>query len=212
MTNGNSKPNFIVPTGEFRINDVGDNRTSDERQPQHLTFLQFCEHAHIVPLKNHGRAAEVFFRGASLGFVEDAGVAGLMQAHQRQVNNALYAHSGDAPDFLSNCELPCAAALADYPAMRAKFPEACRVVDAAIGASVAPRPTQLCVRDKINVQLWADLDPEIMSCDAEPLVGNLCVRLLNLFERILATDELEPDFRWSFRRGALDQCRIWYFG
>ncbi len=51
-----------------------------------------------------------------------------------------------------------------------------------------------------------------MSCDAESHVGNSCVRLLNLFERILANDELESNYRWTFTRDALDQCRIWYFG
>ncbi|MPV65672.1 hypothetical protein [Burkholderia sp. BE17] len=68
------------------------------------------------------------------------------------------------------------------------------------------------VRDNINPQLWKDLDPEIMACDAESHVGNSCVRLLNLFERILANDELESNYRWTFARDALDQCRIWYFG
>ncbi|WP_124551552.1 hypothetical protein [Burkholderia sp. Bp9015] len=74
------------------------------------------------------------------------------------------------------------------------------------------RPTPGTVRDKINPQLWVGLDPEIMSCDADSHVGNACVRLLNLFERILASDELESSYRWSFTRDALDQCRIWYFG
>lgn len=68
------------------------------------------------------------------------------------------------------------------------------------------------VRDNINVQLWVDLDREIMSCDADSHVGNSCVHLLNLFERILANDELEFNYRWTFTRDALDQCRIWYFG
>ncbi|RQQ77653.1 hypothetical protein DF134_36630 [Burkholderia stagnalis] len=118
-------------------------RFRDALEPQQLTFLQFCEHAHVVPLKNHGRAAEVYFVGKSFGFVDDVGIAGLMQAHQREVNNALYAHSGDAPDFLRDWTLPSAAALAEYPAMRAKFPQACRLVDAAIGVPAAPRSTQL---------------------------------------------------------------------
>lgn len=123
------------------------NRTRDELHPQHLTFFQFCEHAHIVPLKNHGRAAEVFFVGGSLCFVDDTGIAGLMQAHRREVNNALYAHSDDAPDFLSDVALPSAEALAEYPAMRAKFPQACRMVDAATETPAALRPTQLRVVD-----------------------------------------------------------------
>ena len=71
-------------------------------QPQQLSFFQFCEFARIVPLTNHGRVAEVFFHGASLGFVDANGIAGLMQAHKREVNNALYARSGDAPEFMSD--------------------------------------------------------------------------------------------------------------
>jgi hypothetical protein len=68
------------------------------------------------------------------------------------------------------------------------------------------------VRDDINAILWHALEPEIMACEADSHVGDSCVRLLNLFERILANDELEPDYRVSFTRDALRQCRIWYFG
>ncbi|WP_321959571.1 hypothetical protein [Burkholderia cenocepacia] len=68
------------------------------------------------------------------------------------------------------------------------------------------------VRQKINTVLWKDLDAEIMQCDADSHVGESCVRILNLFERILANDELEPDLRESFARDAVRQCQVWYFG
>ncbi|WP_063888056.1 hypothetical protein [Burkholderia pseudomultivorans] len=68
------------------------------------------------------------------------------------------------------------------------------------------------VRQKINAALWKDLDELIMQCDADSPVGESCVRMLNLFERILACEELEPDLRESFAREAVRQCNVWYFG
>ncbi len=106
-------------------------------QPQQLSFFQFCELARIEPLTNHGRVAEVFFHGASLGFVDAIGIAGLMQAHKREVNNALYARSGHAPEFMSDRALPAAVALAEYPDLRIKYPHASQLVDAA-GTSATP--------------------------------------------------------------------------
>ncbi|UMY33449.1 hypothetical protein [Burkholderia contaminans] len=73
-------------------------------------------------------------------------------------------------------------------------------------------PTIGTVRQKISAALWAELDTEIMECDSDSHVGEACVRLLNLFERILANSELEPGLRESFTRDALHQCRVWYFG
>lgn len=107
-------------------------------QPQQLSFFQFCELARIEPLTNHGRVAEVFFQGASLGFVDANGIAGLMQAHKREVNNALYAQSGDAPGLMSDRALPTATALAEYPDLRAKFPQASQLVDGAAGTPATP--------------------------------------------------------------------------
>ncbi|MGY6258871.1 hypothetical protein ACXIVK_36090 [Paraburkholderia caledonica] len=107
-------------------------------QPQQLSFFQFCEFARIEPLTNHGRVAEVFFHGASLGFVDANGIAGLMQAHKREVNNALYARSGDAPEFMSDRALPAAAALAEYPDLRAKFPQASQLADRAAAMPATP--------------------------------------------------------------------------
>jgi hypothetical protein len=119
------------------------NQPMNQLQPQQLTFFQFCEHARIELLTNHGRAAEVFFLDESLGFVDDTGIAGLMQAHRREVNNALYARSPDAPEHFAAVELPSAAALAEYPALREKFPQACAHVDAAIATPAAKHDVSL---------------------------------------------------------------------
>lgn len=102
-------------------------------EPQHLSFDEFQRRARIEPLRNHGRAAEVFFDGRSVGFVDAHGSAGLRQAHRREVNNALYAHSGDAPEWLSAEPLPTTVALADYPELRERFPLASQLVDATVG-------------------------------------------------------------------------------
>lgn len=99
-------------------------------EPQLLTFQHFCELARIEPLINHGRVAEVWFMERRLSFVDALGTTGLQQAHRREVNNALWSHSGDAPEFMASCALPSAEALAEYPEMRQKFPHACDLVDA----------------------------------------------------------------------------------
>ncbi|WP_206144824.1 hypothetical protein [Burkholderia sp. Ac-20384] len=68
------------------------------------------------------------------------------------------------------------------------------------------------VQEKINAAVWNQLDAEIMRCDAGSHVGEACVRILNLFERILANAALEPDLRERFTRDAVYQCQVWYFG
>jgi hypothetical protein len=104
------------------------NAAPHELRPQQMTFEAFCREAYLKPLENHGRAAEVFFRGSSLGFVDHLGIAGLMQAHERELNNALYSHSPTGLPI--DDELPSAAALAEYPHLRQRFPEAVQLVDA----------------------------------------------------------------------------------
>lgn len=104
------------------------NAAPHELRPQQMIFEAFCREAYLKPLENHGRAAEVFFRGASLGFVDHLGVAGLMQAHERELNNALYSQSPTGLPI--DDELPSVAALAEYPHLRNRFPEAVRLVDA----------------------------------------------------------------------------------
>ncbi|PZR41186.1 MAG: hypothetical protein DI523_33720 [Paraburkholderia fungorum] len=77
---------------------------------------------------------------------------------------------------------------------------------------MSQQPRTRTVADNINAAFWCDLAPEINDCTAESHVGEACVRLLNLFERILQNDELEPEFRAGFIRDALHRCSIWYFG
>jgi hypothetical protein len=100
------------------------NAVSPVIHAQQLTFDAFCREASVKPLENHGRTGEVYFRGNSLGFVDHLGVPALLQAHEREVNNALYFHSADAVNFGDSMTLPSAAALSEYPALRTKFPEA----------------------------------------------------------------------------------------
>lgn len=100
-----------------------------------VSFKQFAAEATITPLVNHGRAAEVFFFGKRIGFVDALGTEGLRQAHRGAVNNALYGNEDeDIPECLS-CPLPSRVALADYPEMEARFPRAyARVMESLQGA------------------------------------------------------------------------------
>jgi hypothetical protein len=91
--------------------------------PQSMTQVQFIAQATATKLFNHGRDWEVFIHGQSLGFADGTKDQALVQAHGREVNNALYAHDGDAPDFYQ-AELPSEAALASYPELVVKFPNA----------------------------------------------------------------------------------------
>ncbi|MGF6603252.1 hypothetical protein P3T23_008006 [Paraburkholderia sp. GAS448] len=87
-------------------------------------FNQFATTAAIQPFVDHGRTAEVFFNGKTLGFVDALGTDGLRRAHRGAVNNALYCNEeGDVPDWLRR-PLPSKEALADYPEMETRFPRA----------------------------------------------------------------------------------------
>ncbi|MDW5418116.1 hypothetical protein R6242_16235 [Iodobacter sp. CM08] len=98
--------------------------------PQQLTFIEFARAAMIKPLINHGRKAEVFFEGESLGFVDALGDGGLRQAHKREVNNALYWASPDT-EASSDVFLPSVAALAEYPELVTLYSEAAALVQSA---------------------------------------------------------------------------------
>lgn len=107
----------------------GDLHSQERKVVQQITLKEFAETATLSPLVNHGRKAEVFYGGQSLGFVDAFGIEGLRQAHKAEVNNALYANTPGAPDFLAR-PLPSAAALADYPELVALHPEAAALVNA----------------------------------------------------------------------------------
>lgn len=105
--------------------NLSDKRELAEEQPlpQEVSFEAFRERAQITPLINHGRAASVRYLNHDCGFVDALGVEGLRQAHRAEVNNALYAASPGAPEFLSR-PLPSRDALASYPELEAKHPHA----------------------------------------------------------------------------------------
>ena len=97
---------------------------SPDAGAEFVCFSQFSAGAAIHRLVNHGRIAEVFFGGQSIGFVDALGTPGLRQAHRAAVNNALYVNEyEEAPDWLRR-PLPTKEALVDYPEMEARFPRA----------------------------------------------------------------------------------------
>lgn len=153
------------------------NAAPQELRPQQMIFEAFCREAFLKPLENHGRAAEVFFRGARLGFVDHLGVAGLMQAHERELNNALYSHSPTGLPI--DDELPSAAALAEYPHLRRRFPEAAQLVDAQNGpvpdgaVSASPDAQANVLRSASAEQLLMELARRGVFMDLHHAVGAL---------------------------------------
>ena len=105
--------------------------------PQQLRFAAFCVHAHAVALRHHGRDWEVYFQGKSLGYADGSSAENaLRQVHRGEVNNALYANDGDAPDWLAR-PLPTADVLAEYPELIRVFPHAASLVNASIVSALA---------------------------------------------------------------------------
>lgn len=89
---------------------------------QQMSSAEFIQAAQPTQLFNHGRDWEVFLNGCSLGFADGSLEDALAQVHEREVNNALYANSSDAPEWMK-AEMPSAAVLAEYPHVAARFPE-----------------------------------------------------------------------------------------
>lgn len=92
---------------------------------QHLSLLDFVQQAQAVRLAGHGRGWEVMYENKSLGFADGTQAQALIQVHRREVNNALYAHDGDALalDWLWT-ELPTQAAVNQYPDLHKTFASA----------------------------------------------------------------------------------------
>jgi hypothetical protein len=88
---------------------------------QQMSFGAFVQAATAVQLLNHGRNWEIFLHGCSLGFADGSLETALAQVHEREVNNALYANSPDAPEWMK-ADMPSAAVLADHPQVAARFP------------------------------------------------------------------------------------------
>jgi len=89
---------------------------------QQMSFGAFVQAATAVQLLNHGRNWEIFLHGCSLGFADGSLETAMAQVHEREVNNALYANSPDAPEWMK-ADMPSAAVLADYPQAAARFPD-----------------------------------------------------------------------------------------
>ena len=116
--------------------------TMPKNAPQHVRFADFCAGAVITPLVGHPRAGRIAYAGRDLGFIDATGEHGLRQAHEREVNNALYAHDGEAPDFMRGVPIPTADVLAEYPDLRSRFPNAARLVYEASRAKIVARHQQ----------------------------------------------------------------------
>ena len=102
---------------------------------QQMSFGEFVQAATATQLLNHGRNWEIFLHGCSLGFADGSLEAALAQAHEREVNNALYANSPDAPEWIK-ADMPSIAVLAEYPQVAARFPD----VLAMVGSQQATDP------------------------------------------------------------------------
>jgi hypothetical protein len=86
-----------------------------------MSFIEFAGEVQITRLFQHGRHWEIFLNGASLGYGDGSQEEALAQVHQREVNNALYANSPDAPDWME-AAMPTPEVLAEYPQIAARFP------------------------------------------------------------------------------------------
>jgi hypothetical protein len=90
--------------------------------PQELTVEEFAEVVSVTRLQNHGRKFDVAF-GASCSAFSDALKPGeaVKDVHRAMVNNALYAHSAEAPDFMEDMVFPPDRVLDQYPEFKKTF-------------------------------------------------------------------------------------------
>jgi hypothetical protein len=102
---------------------------------QQMSFGDFAQAATATQLLNHGRKWEIFLHGCSLGFADGSLEAALAQVHEREVSNAVYTNSPDAPEWMK-ADMPSVAVLAEYPHMAARFPD----VLAMVGSQQAADP------------------------------------------------------------------------
>lgn len=74
------------------------------------------------------------------------------------------------------------------------------------------------VREALNApHVWSALEPEIAAIDADSVVGEAVVTLLNKVEQVLLVEasdggRLDSDVHFGFVRLALHQANVWYFG
>lgn len=92
------------------------------KEAHEMTLAEFEQTAQAVKLENHGRKWEVFRDGKSYGFSDEpTAKLAVRDAHQAEVNNALYSQVADPPEIRKS--MPPAAVIAEYPELREKFPE-----------------------------------------------------------------------------------------
>ncbi len=137
---------------------VGPDTVDLSKAPHELTFAEFADIAHAEKLgPGHGRQWEVFYGRQSLGFADGPAIKGAYrQAHQREVNNALYDNQPGAfrPQDCQPKTMPPSHVLAEYPELQTKFAE---VIARSQHADAKPIP---------NVQ--AQVDAPVVSADSAP--------------------------------------------
>ncbi|MDE2466348.1 MAG: DUF1738 domain-containing protein, partial [Alphaproteobacteria bacterium] len=106
---------------------VGPDTANLSKAPHELTFAEFAGIAHAEKLgPGHGRQWEVFYGRKSLGFADGTTIEGAYrQAHQREVNNALYDNQPGAfrPQDVPAKTMPPLHVWAEYPDLQTKFAE-----------------------------------------------------------------------------------------
>jgi hypothetical protein len=116
-------PDFSHRTVE-RVVKTGEKEVAKSLPAAHeLTFSEFSKFATAVKLENHGREWEVFYGKDSMGFADGPSVSeALKMAHIGAVNNAIYANSPDAPDFMKDTQVfPPENVVAEYPHLKERF-------------------------------------------------------------------------------------------
>lgn len=113
---------------------------ADAPLPHLVDYATFAATASAVALdEEHPRGWQIYAGGNNLGFsdAESAELA-LVEVHRRQVNNALYSRSADAPESMPRSAMPPAHVIEEYPELKDKFAEV-------IKAAMSNQPTYIAV-------------------------------------------------------------------
>ncbi|MDN7880061.1 zincin-like metallopeptidase domain-containing protein [Burkholderia aenigmatica] len=161
-----------------------------------MTLAEFREVAQAIKLENHGRQWEIFVGDRSYGFADaPESVDAIREAHHREVNNALYHNSTDAPQDQALYEslggkpdVPSERVLADYPDLQEKFAEV--LAEYASKQNIATEKTWLAI-------------PYNQRDAAKAIAGNLPDG-----SRAIGWDKAENS--WYAKPGAdLDKLKLW---
>jgi hypothetical protein len=139
------------------------------RMAHRMTLIEFSDAAKATMLVNHGRNWEISLDGKSLGFGDGSEVDAIVQVHEREVNNALYACCNDAPSMFVGAVLPAAHALQSHPQLARIFPRE----SALVGRGWTEREAKLA-----ELQGWNLFETvcesgkrlEIQACDGQYLL------------------------------------------